>query len=87
MSRLKIQEEIKTSMVFSLVFANKIFLSCFFFSLLIIDLYFLIPAVVAQIFYPTAEQVMLTRISTKKGKTEMEIHPVTAETKVSKYSI
>ena len=42
--------EIKTSMLFNLDFANNTTLSCFFFIfLLIIDLYFLIPAVIAQI--------------------------------------
>ena len=46
---------------------------------LIIGLYFLIPAVIAQIFNPTAELVMYTGIPTKEGKAEIETHPVTAE--------
>ena len=41
--------EIKTSMLFSLDFAGKTILSCFFFSFLIFHLYFLIPVVIAQI--------------------------------------
>ena len=40
--------EIKKSMVFNLDFDDKTILSCFFF-FLIIDLYFLIPAVIAQL--------------------------------------
>ena len=39
---------IKTSMVFHLVFASNTMPSCFFFFFLIIDLYFLIPAVITQ---------------------------------------
>ena len=54
---------------------------------LIIDLYFLIPAVITQIFNPTAELVIPTRITTKEAKAEMKIHAVTVETKISKYSI
>ena len=48
--------EIKTSMLFNLDFANNTISSCFFF-FLIIDLYFLIPAVIAQIFNPIAELI------------------------------
>ena len=51
------------------------------------DLYFLIPAVITQIFDPTAELVMPTGIPTKEAKAEIEIHPVAAETKISKCSI
>ena len=40
--------EIKTSMVFNLDFGNNIILLYFFFFFLIVDLYFLIPAVIAQ---------------------------------------
>ena len=42
---------------------------CFFFFFLIIDLYFLIPAAIAQIFNPV------------EGKAEIEIHPVMVEAK------
>ena len=49
---------------------------------LIIDLLFLIPAVITQqIFTPTAELVIPTGILTKEAKAEMETHPVTVETK------
>ena len=44
----------------------------FFF--LIIDLYFLTPAVIAQIFNSTPELVILIGIPRKEGKAETEIH-------------
>ena len=50
--------EIKTSMLFNLVFANISILSCFFFFFLNIDLYFLNPAVIGQILNPTADLAM-----------------------------
>ena len=39
--------KIKTSVLFNLDFANNTILSCFFLFFLIIELYFLIPAVIA----------------------------------------
>ena len=54
---------------------------------LIIDLYFLIPAAVTQIFNPTAELVILRGIPTKEAKAEMETHPVSVEITISKCSI
>ena len=51
---------------------------CFFF--LTIDLYFLIQAVIAQIFIPTAKLVMPTGMPTKETKAEV----VTAEAETSK---
>ena len=73
----------KAFMLFILVFANNTILSCFLFFFLIIDLHFLIPAVIAQIFNSTAELLMSIGISPKKTKTEIEIHPVTTEAKIS----
>ena len=49
--------------------------------LFIIDLYFLIPAVNAKNYNPAVEPGISIRIATKKT------HPVTAEAKMSKYSI
>ena len=77
--------EIKISNVFSLVFANNIILSCFLFS--IIDLKFLITGVITQIFVIAAELAILTDTPIKKGKSEIEIHPVTTEAKIRKCSI
>ena len=52
----------------------------FFF--LIIDLYFLIPVAIVQIFYPSAELVIPIRIPSKEEKSEIEIHPVIVEAKI-----
>ena len=49
-----------------------------------IDLYFLIPTVTAQIFIPTAELVMPTGIQTNEANAEIETQPVTVKTKTSK---
>ena len=62
--------EIKTSIVFNLSFPNNIILSCFFFFYLIIDLYFLIPAVIAQVFTPTAKSVIPTGTQTNEANAE-----------------
>ena len=51
------------------------------------DLYFLIPAVITQIFHPTAEFTIPTGAPTKEAKSEMETHSVTVETKIIKCSI
>ena len=56
----------------------------FFF--LIIDLYLLIPAVLAQTFNPIAELAVSIGIPTKEAKAEIEIHLVTAEAKIRKSS-
>ena len=78
---------IKTSMVFNF-FASNTISSCFLFVLfLIVDLYFVIPVVIAQIFNPSAELAMLIGIPTKEGKTKIETHLVTAEAKIHKCSI
>ena len=58
-----------------------------FFFFLNIDLHFLIPAVIAQIFNLTAELAIPIRIPTKEGSSETKTHPVTTETKISKFLI
>ena len=63
-------------MLFHLDFASNSVRSCFFLFFLIIDLYFLIPAVIAQIFDPIAEFVISLGIPIKEEKAEIEIHPV-----------
>ena len=70
-------------MVLNLDFGSKAILLCFFF-FLIIDLYLLIPAVIAQIFNPIAELAIPIGIKTKEEKAEIEKHLVTKESKVSK---
>ena len=64
-------------------FANNTILSCFFFFFLIIDLYFLIPAVITQILNPVAELVMPIGILTKEAKAEIETLPVIVEITIS----
>ena len=58
-----------------------------FYYFLSIDLYFLIPAVIPQIFNPVAELLIPTGIPTKEAKAEMEIHPVIVKLTKSKWSI
>ena len=53
-------------MLFNLDFANKTILSCFFLFFLIIDLYFLIPAVTGEIFNRIVELVIPIGIPRKK---------------------
>ena len=67
-------------MLFNLEFANNTILSRFFFIFLIIDLYFLVPALIAEI-------VISIGIPSKETKAEIEIHPVIAEAKIRKCSI
>ena len=79
--------QIKTFMQSKLVFANNAISSCFFFFFLIIDLYFLILANIAQIFNPILKLIIPLEISTKEAKVQMEIHTVTAKTKVKECSM
>ena len=51
-----------------------------------INLYFFIPALATQIFNPIAELVFPIGIPTKEEKAEIETHPVTVETKISRCS-
>ena len=60
-----------------------IMLFLFFF---VIDLYFLIPAVTAQIFVPTAELVIPTGTQTNEANAEIETQQIIVETKISKCS-
>ena len=48
-----------------------------FFFFLIIDVHFLTPAVITQIFNPVAELVIQIGIRTKKPKVEMKTNPLT----------
>ena len=60
--------EIKASFLFNLDFANYTILSNSFFFFLIIDLYFLISAVITHIFNAIAELVISMRIPIKEVK-------------------
>ena len=57
----------------------------FFF--IIIDFYFLIAAVIAQIFNPIAKLAIPLGIQTKEAKAGIEIHPIIVEHKIRKSSI
>ena len=72
-------------MLLNLDSANNTISSGFFSFFLIIDLYVLIPAAIAQIFNPIAELVIPIGMSSKEAKAEIEIHPVIAEAKIRKY--
>ena len=74
-------DRVKTSMVFNLIFAKNMILSCFFFFFLVIDLYFLIPAVIGQILNCPAKLVIPIGMPTKETKAQIETHPVTAKNK------
>ena len=67
------------SMLFNLDFAYNTILSCFFFFFLMIDLNFLVPAVITQIFNPIGELITPTGIPTNEEKAEMKTHPVIVE--------
>ena len=58
-----------------------------FLFLLIIDLYFLIPAAFAQIFNPIAELVIPINIPSNEAKAEIEIHPAIVEAKIKNTNI
>ena len=51
-----------------------------------IDLYFLILAIIAQVFNPVTELIIPIGISTKEAKAEMETHPVVVKAKIRKCS-
>ena len=58
-----------------------------FFFFLIINLYFLISAVIVQIFNPISKLVIPVGIPAKDIKAEMEIYPAIVENTISKWSI
>ena len=50
-------------------------------------MYFLIPAVITQMFNPIAELVIPRGVPVKEAKSEMETHPVPLEINISKCSV
>ena len=70
-------------MLFNLDFADSTIVSCFFFFFLVIDLHFLIPAVIAQISNSIAELVIPIGVPIKEEKAEMETNPVIVEITIS----
>ena len=55
----------------------------FLFIFLTIDFYILIPAVIAQIFNPTAELIIPIGIATKEENTGLKTYPVIVEITMS----
>ena len=74
-------------MLINLDFTNNTILSSFFFFFLIIELYFLIPAIIAQIFNPIAELIIPIGIPRKIATAAIEIDPVIVEAKIRKCTI
>ena len=66
-------------MLFNSDFANNTIVSCIFLFFLIIDLHFLIPAVITQIFNRIVELAIPIGNPTKEEKAEIETHPVMVE--------
>ena len=76
--------DMRTSIVSHFAFPRT--LSCFFLFLLIIDLHFLIPGVIAWIYNPIAGLVIPTGTATSEANAEIERQPLTAEMKTRKCS-
>ena len=64
-----------------------IFLLFFLDYTLLLDLHFLILAVIAQTFNPISELVIPLGVPTEEEKSEIEIHPVTVEANTRMCSI
>ena len=76
--------EIRTLIVFHISLPKNTSLLYFFFFLLIIDLYLVIPATIAQI--STEELVILTIKQTNESNAEIETEAATAEDRISNFS-
>ena len=74
-------------MLFNFDFDDNSSYHVYFSFFLIIDLYFLIPAAIAQIFNSITKLVIPIGISSKEAKEEIEIHPVITEARIRKCSI
>ena len=64
-----------------MVFASNAIFSCFLLVFLLMKIYFLIPAVIAQIFVPTTELPTPAGTPTNEGNAKIETQRLTAETK------
>ena len=77
--------KIRTSIVCNLSFRTNNILLCFFYFFFLIELC-LIPAVIAQIFVSNAELLIPTGTQTTEASAEIEMEPVTVETRISNFS-
>ena len=78
--------KLRVLIVFNLHFSNNTILSCLVFFFFIINLSFLISAVIVPIFIPTAELLIPVGTQTNEANAGNETQPVTAETKISECS-
>ena len=67
--------------IYFIIFFQHVFL------FLITDSYFLIPPVIGQVFIFTADLVIFIGMPTKEAKEDIEAHPLTAKSKITKCSI
>ena len=74
----------KNSILLNLDVTNNTILPSIFSFFLIIDLYCLIPAVIAQVFNRIAELVIPIEIPIREGKAEIKMHPVIVGAKIRK---
>ena len=72
-------------MLFNLDIAKNNILLCFFVFFLIIDLYFLIPAVTAKIWNPLVELVISIEKPIKEASIEIGIYPLIVEGKIGEH--
>ena len=69
------------------LFVTNSILSCFVFFFLTTDLYFLIPAIIKEIFIAIAELAIPTGILTNEARAEIKTYPATSETRISIFSV
>ena len=74
-------------MLFNLYFVNNTILSCFFLFFFIIDLHFLIHAIITKNFYPIVEFAITRGITSKEANVEMETDTVIIKIARSKCSV
>ena len=74
-------------MLFNLDFADNTILSCFFILFLFINLCFLIPAVLTNVFSQIAEILIPIGIPTEEAWGEIETHPVIEEITITEWSM
>ena len=78
--------KIRTSIAFNLFSLSNTISSCFIFFFVINVLYFLISALIAEIFIPTTKLIIPTGTKTNEVNTEIQIQTVTVETQIKKCS-
>lgn len=78
--------ELNTLIVSYFNFGSNAILLSFFFFLLMINLYFLITLVIAQIFKPTTKPVIAPETATDEVNAEIKTQTVIGEAKINTYS-